>query len=228
VIPVLLATLVAYIPTSITLLKRAAARPAAGLTKVKEVTLTGTVTVKDQGQHPAQLVLRFPLACKLEGEGGLSLSVRGTPAKPNLTAEGTPGPALQMLQLACPFLTARGLPAADAEEALRQATIAAGTDVASNVTSIGRMGDRVVYMLGAGPRDTSKPQLWLYKDSTAPARLLAASGAELRFLEYGNPAAADWFPRVIELWDGGQMTARFEAFEAKGARGTGEEEDDSQ
>jgi hypothetical protein len=195
---------------------------------VREVTLTGYVTVKDQGQHPAQLVLRFPLSCKLEGEGGVSLSVRGTPAKPTGTAEGTAGPALQMLQLACPFLTWRGLPPADAEEAIRQAAIAAGTDVATGATSLGRMGDRVVYVLGAPSRDLTRPQLWLYKDSAAPARLIGPGGLELRFLEYGNPAAADFFPRVIELWDGGQMTARFEALEAKGARGSGEEEDDSQ
>ena len=224
----LLAALVAYIPGSISLFKRAAARPATGLYKVKEVTLTGTVTVREQGQHNAQLILRFPLQCKLEGEGGVSLSVHGTPKQPNGTAEGTTGPALQLLQLACPFLSWRGLPPADAEETLRQAAIAAGTDVASGVASIGRMGDRIVYVVGAQPRDLTRPQLWLYKDSAAPARLIASSGADLRFLEYGTPASADFFPRVIELWESGQLSARFEAFEAKGAKGTGEEDDDSQ
>ena len=222
----LLAALVAYIPTSVSLLKRAASRPAAGLYKVREVTLTGNVTVKDQGQHSAQLVLRFPLSCKLEGEGGVSLSVHGTPAKPNGVAEGTTGPALQLLQLACPFLTWRGLPPADAEEVLRQAAIASGTDVAAGATSLGRMGDRIVYVVGASVRDLTRPQLWLYKDTAAPARLLGPGGLDLRFLEYGNPAAADFFPRVIELWEGGQLTARFEALEAHGARGSGEEEDD--
>ena len=95
-----LAALVAYIPTSVSLFKRAAARPASGLSKVREVTLTGNVTVKDQGEHAAQLVLRFPLSCKLEGEGGVSLSVRGTPAKPNGVAEGTTGPALLQARVA--------------------------------------------------------------------------------------------------------------------------------
>jgi hypothetical protein len=181
--------------------------------------------VKDQGAHPAQLTLRFPLSCKLEAEG-VSLSVRGNVLKPSGVAEGTTGPALQMLQLACPFLTYRGLPAADAEAALRAAAQEAGADLAFG-GALARIGDRAAYVLGAGPGDLTRPQLWIYKDTHAPARLIEG-GLDLRFLEYGNPAAADWFPRVIELWEGGQLSARFEAVEARGARGAGaEEEDDS-
>src|SRR5581483_2148206 len=94
---------------------------------------------------------------------------------------------------------------------------------------LARFDDRVTYVLGAGGRDTAAPQLWLYKDSYAPARLIAQGGADLRLLEYGNPAAADWFPRAIELWNAGQLAARFEVLESKGVRGTPaqEEEDDS-
>jgi hypothetical protein len=84
-----------------------------------------------------------------------------------------------------------------------------------------------VYVIGAAPRDSSKPQLWLYKDTRAPARLIAQGGADLRLLEYGNPAAADWFPRVIELWNAGQPAARFEVLAAKGSKGGGDEDDDS-
>lgn len=219
----LLAALLAYLPTTASLLKRAASR-SSGLGKTREVTLSGTVTVKDQGARPAQLVLHFPLSCRLEGDG-VSLSVKGTAARPSGTAEGTTGPALQLLQLACPFLAYRGLSAIEAEEALRNATLAAGADVTAG-SALSRLGDRVVYVLGAQARDLTRPQLWLYKDTTAPARLLAQGGADLRMLEYGNPAAADWFPRVIELWEGGQLSAKFEALEARGARGAGEEEED--
>ena len=219
----LIAALVAWIPSTGSLLKRAASR-SSGLGKTREVTLSGTVTVKDQGAHPAQLVLHFPLSCKLEGDG-VSLSVKGTAARPTGTAEGTTGPALQLLQLACPFLAYRGLSAVEAEEALRNATLAAGADVTAG-GALSRLGDRVVYVLGAPARDLTRPQLWLYKDTAAPARLLAQGGADLRMLEYGNPAAADWFPRVIELWEGGQLSARFEVLEARGARGDGDEEED--
>ncbi len=219
----LLAALVAYLPAPGSLLRRAAARTS---TKAKEVTLSGTVTVKDQGAHAAQLVLHFPLSCKLDGDG-VSLSVKGTSAKPSGTAEGTTGPALQMLQLACPLLAARGLPAGGAEEALRMAAQSAGADVTAG-GALERLGDRVAYVLGAAAHDLTRPQLWLYKDTQAPARLIAQGGADLRLLEYGNPAGAEGFPRVIELWEGGQLTARFEVLEARGARSAGaEEEDDS-
>ncbi len=219
----LIAALLAYVPQPEALLKRAAARTST-LGKTREVALSGTVTVRDQGARPALLTLRFPLSCKLEAEG-ISLSVRGSVAKPAGVAEGTTGPALQLLQLACPFLTYRGLPAADAEAALRAAAVETGADLTAG--GLSRLGDRVTYVLGAGGRDLTRPQIWIYKDSHAPARLIEG-GLDLRFLEYGNPAAADWFPRVIELWEGGQLSARFESLEARGARGAGtEEEDDS-
>ncbi len=215
---IVLAALLAYIPAPSSLLKRTAARSAA-LGKTREVTLSGTLTVREQGAHPAQLVLRFPMSCRLEGEGGVSLSVK------NGASEGTTGPALQLLQLSCPFLAYRGLPADQAEAALRSAATAAGADLTA-ASALGRLGDRVVYVLGAGARDLGRPQLWLYKDTDAPARLLAQNGADLRLLEYGNPAAADWFPRVLELWQAGQLSARFEVLETKGVRGAGEEEED--
>ena len=214
----LIAALLAYIPSPESLLKRAAGRTAT-LGKTREVTLAGKLTLKDQGARPAQLVLHFPLSCRLEGDGGLSLSVKSG------VAEGTTGPALQLLQLACPFLAYRGLPADQAEGALRAAATAAGADLTA-ASSLGRLGDRVVYVLGAGARDLGRPQLWLYKDSDAPARLIAQGGVDLRMLEYGNPAAADWFPRVVELWQSGQLAAKFEVLETHGARGAGEEEED--
>lgn len=216
--------LLAYIPSAGSLLRRAAGR-SSNLGKTREVTLSGTVTVKDQPPQPAQLLLRFPLFCRLDADGGASLSVKGTAASPTATSEGTTGPALQLLQFACPFLAYRGLPAAEAEAALRATALAAGADVTSG-GALSRLGDRVVYVLGAPARDLTRPQLWLYKDTAAPARLLSQGGADLRLLEYGNPAAADFFPRVIELWEGGQLSARFEVLETRGARGSGEEEED--
>lgn len=217
---VLIAALLAYIPSPASLLKRTAGRSSA-LGKSREVTLTGTLTVREQGARPAQLVLKFPLSCRFEGDGGFSVAVKG----PAQTAEGTTGPALEMLKLACPFLAYRGLPADAAEAALRQAATAAGADLTA-ASALGRLGDRVVYVLGAPARDLSRPQLWLYMDGDAPARLIASDGSDLRFLEYGNPAAADWFPRVLELWQSGQLAARFEVLESHGARGTSDEEDD--
>lgn len=218
----LLAALLAYIPSAGSLLRRAAER-AQALGRTREVTLSGTLTVTGAPAHPAQLVLRFPLQCTFQEEGAPTLSVKAG------AAEGTTGPALQLLQFACPLLTFRNVPKdRDEENAIRLAAVAAGVDLAAG-SSLSRLIDRAVYVVGAGPRDTARPQLWLYKDTHAPARLIAQSGADLRLLEYGNPAAADWFPRVIELWTSEQLAARFEVLEAKGLRGSGSEEaDDSE
>jgi hypothetical protein len=220
----LLALLLAYVPSSGSLLKHAAAR-ARALGRTREATLLGTLTVGGEPQRNAQIVLRFPLQCRLDADGGLSVSVKSTAQKPEGVAEGSSGPALRMLQLACPFIAYRGIPAADAPQALRDAALAAGADVGAGA-GISRLGDRVTYVLGAAPRDTTSPQLWLYKDNAAPARLIAQGGTDLRLLQYGNPAAADWFPRVIELWTAGQLAARFEVLEAKGVRGSAQEEED--
>ncbi len=221
---VVIALLLAYIPSAGSLLKHTAAR-AQGLGRTREVTLSGTLTLSGQPAKPAQLVLRFPLQCRLDGEGGLSFAVRGTAARPSGAAEGTGGPALQLLQLSCPFLAHKGLSAADADTAFRAVAAGVGADLAAG-SGLVRLEDRVAYVLGADPRDTARPQLWLYKDTAAPARLLGQGGIDLRLLQYGNPAAADWFPRVLELWISGQLAARFEVLEAKGVRAASEEEED--
>jgi hypothetical protein len=220
----LLAILLAYIPSAGSLLKHTASR-AQALGRTREVTLTGTLAVSGEAPRPAQMVLRFPLQCRLDGEGGLSFAVRGTAARPSGAAEGTFGPALQLLQLSCPFLAYRGLSSADADTAFRALAASVGADLAAG-SALARMEDRVAYVLGAGPGDTARPQLWLYKDTGAPARLIGQGGLDLRLLQYGSPAAGDWFPRVLELWTSGQVAARFEVLEAKGVRAASEEEED--
>ena len=222
-IRLVLALLLAYIPSAASLLKHAVQR-AQTLGRTRDVTLIGNLSVGNDASRPAQLVLRFPLQCRLEDDGGLAVSVKGTPQNPADVAEGPSGPPLKLLQLACPFLAYRGIRAEEAPDALRAAARAAGADIGAGA-GIERLADRVAYVLGATPHDAGSPQLWLYKDNGAPARLIAQGGADLRLLQYGTPAAAEWFPRVIELWTGGQLAARFEVMEAKGVRGTAHEEE---
>ena len=109
--------------------------------------------------------------------------------------------------------------AAQAEQTLQALALAAGVAPELAPTALARLYDRVAIVLGAGPRQLDRPQLWLYKDNGAPARLLARQGErldDLRLLQYGNPAAAVWFPRVLELWRGAALIARFEALETRG------------
>jgi len=221
----LLAVLLAYIPSTASLLKHTALR--ARQLRSREVTLLGTLVAGDEPQRNAQLQLRFPLQCRLEPEGGQAVSVKGTAQNPEGVPEGPSGPALRLVQMACPLIAYRGIPTADAPQTLRVAALAAGADVTAGA-AVSRLYDQTVYVLGAAPRDESKPQLWIYKDINAPARLIAQGGADLRLLQYGTPAAGEWFPRVIELWSSGRLAARFEVLEAKGVRaGAQEEEEDS-
>jgi hypothetical protein len=86
-----------------------------------------------------------------------------------------------------------------------------------------------VELIGAAPRQLDRPQLWLYKESHAPARLIAKRDGhtvDLRLLEYGNPAAAEWFPRILELYRDGKPSLRFEVLESKGFRPSAPEEQD--
>ena len=217
----LVAALLAYIPSAGSLLRRTAQRAAEG-GKSREVTLSGQLQIENGKPQPASLVLRFPLGCRFEGE--VSAAVKGSAEKPVESEEGATGAARDLLKLACPLIAYRGLSESQADKVLQGSALAAGADLTAG-SGITRLGDRAVWVLGAGPREPAKPQLWLYKDTAAPARLLAQGGDDLRLLQYGNPAAAEWFPRVIELWRGGQLAARFEAFQTKGFRAVDEGDD---
>lgn len=219
----ILALLLAFIPSASALLARAASRGERA--RGREVTLSGTLETSGTSQ-PAKLVLHLPLQCRLERAEGLIAAVKGSSTMPISSEEGSAGAPLSLLKLACPLIAYRGLGAATAGQMLSAAAAQQGADVTTQ-TALGRLADEVVYILGAQPREQGKPQLWLYKDSAAPARLITRDGLDLRLLEYGSPAAAEWFPRVIELWQDGKQAARFSVLEVKGVKGSAEDEDDS-
>jgi hypothetical protein len=212
----------AYIPAASVLLRKAAARVNEG-SRTRDVTLTGTLQIGDAAPAQRVLALRFPLSCRFEG----GAQARGTVAQP-LPVSGAGNPEQELIELACPLIAYRGLRAADAESALQAAAIIAGADLTAPA-AYDRLGDRVAIVVGAPPRQLDRPQLWLYKDTHAPARLVARRDGrleDLRLLEYGNPAAAEWFPRILELYRDGKPSARFEVLETKGFRETSEDEDD--
>jgi len=208
----------AYIPSAASLLRRAAARVSEG-GRSKEATLTGTLTVGGQLRQ-ATLKLRFPLGCVLES-GGLSASAARSRdgATMQMIDNGLGPDALDLLRFACPLVAYRGQTPAQAEQSLRSFLSSVGVAPPFAPTSLARLYDRVAIVLGASARQLDRPQLWLYKDNGAPARLLALSNGtldDLRLLQYGNPAAADWLPRMVELWRGPALRARFEALESRG------------
>jgi len=193
----------AYVPSVNLLFRKAAARVSEGGRTRGDVALMGTSQTGDGAPAPRTLLLRFPLACRFEG----GAQVRGTTVQP-LPASSASSPEQELIELACPLIAYRGLRNADA---------------------LDRLLDRVAVSIGAAPRQLDRPQLWLYKDTNAPARLVARRDGhveDLRLLEYGNPAAAEWFPRILELYRDGKPSIRFEVLETKGFRAPTEEEQD--
>jgi hypothetical protein len=212
----------AFIPSVTVLLHRAALRVNEG-SRTRDVTLTGTLQMGDAAPIPRVLALRFPLSCRFDG----GAQARGTVAQP-LPSSASGNPEQELIELACPLIAYRGLRTAEAETALGAVAAIAGADLGA-AAAYDRLGDRVAFVVGAPPRQPDRAQLWLYKDTHAPARLIARRDGhleDLRLLEYGNPAAADWFPRILELFRDGKPSARFEVLETRGFRETGEEEND--
>ncbi len=217
---------VAYIPSAASLLRRAAARVSEGA-RSREVTLSGTLQLGGRAQN-ATLKLRFPLTCTLEADGKSASAARVAGASAAKITDGGLGPdAADLLRLVCPLIAYRNQTPPQAEGSLRAFAVSVGVAPTLAPTSLARLYDRVTIVLGAAARQLDRPQLWLYKDSAAPARLLALSNGaidDLRLLQYGNPAAGDWLPRVVELWRGPALRARFEAQESHGLKDADDDE----
>ena len=202
----------AYVPSPGSVLRRAAERAREG-SRSREATLLGTFTAAGQGPEQRTLLLRLPLSCRFEN----GPQVKDTVATPSVRADRE-GPDATLLELACPLIAYRTLSISDAEKVLRGAAEAAGADLTAAV-GLDRLSDQVAILMGALPHDLTKPQLWLYKDSFAPARIIARRDnklVDLRLYEYGNPAAGNWFPRILELYEGDKLAARFEITQTRG------------
>lgn len=76
---------------------------------------------------------------------------------------------------------------------------------------LGRFNGQVAYVIGARPAE-ARPQAWVDKQSFQPVRVIFRAGdglADVRLLDWGSPAGGDWFPRAVEVWQGGALQARF-------------------
>jgi hypothetical protein len=80
---------------------------------------------------------------------------------------------------------------------------------------LSRFAGRIAIVIGANQGDDRSPQLWVDKDRFLPLRFIAPvkiGGKDVvqdtRLLEYGSPATGDWFPRVIEVYRGGELLSR--------------------
>lgn len=93
---------------------------------------------------------------------------------------------------------------------------ASGVDV--NVSSLGRFGDMLVYILGGTYPDESTPQLWVDKESFKPVRWIvvpkekSSDGLvrEIRYLAWRRVNNA-WYPGRIEFYAGDRMLKTIDA-----------------
>ncbi len=90
-----------------------------------------------------------------------------------------------------------------------------GVDTA--VTSLGRFGNQVVYIIGARFPDASVPQLWIDKKNLHPMRFLirkthgdsAAVVWEFRYSNWRKTGNA-WYPQGIEVYQEGRLLQALE------------------
>ncbi len=76
---------------------------------------------------------------------------------------------------------------------------------------LGRFSGRVAFVIGARPGE-AKPQAWVDKETFQPVRVIFQGGealVDVRLLDWGSPTGGDWFPRAVEVWQGGGFVARF-------------------
>lgn len=89
----------------------------------------------------------------------------------------------------------------------------AGID--TSIVSLGRFERRIAYIIGARVWETEQPQLWLYKGTRLPMRIVVyddrtrpATRVETRLLEWGQAVNGNWFPGIIEVWHDDTLVRR--------------------
>lgn len=216
----------AYVLPSAAVLRRAGERRAALQVETLEVTgtleahgpaaerlaqVTGLAAPGARFTAPARVLLKVPRRCRLE------LTPAETPAAERpfvaLRDGRLTGPladvpaAAALVRSTCALLASPR--AGDAAEPHAAALSARGVAVAE--ITLGRFDGRLAYVVG-GRAAEARPLAWFDKETFQPMRLVSREGgalADVRLLGWGSPTGGDWFPRAVEVQDGGQPRLRF-------------------
>ena len=81
------------------------------------------------------------------------------------------------------------------------------------IVNLGRIDQRVAYVIGAKSWEPDRPQLWIDKGFNVPVRLIAVdkktkSVTDTRLLGYGSAQTGEWYPQRIEVWRDGELVER--------------------
>ena len=187
--------------------------------KLGKVVLGGELSV------PAVATYKYPGRCRLDLVTAPSSPDAGAPAvsAPHPFASSRNGvissspdmkDAALLLQLACPLLSSRG----DEGEAARLIEHLRTQGVDFDVTSLARDENTIAEVVGAGPRELLKPQIWVDKTEFVPLRLILKSGGAFYDVRF-DPGVGmlDPHPRTVTILKMGgadqpeQLLARFNA-----------------
>jgi len=162
---------------------------------------------------PARFLLKVPGRCRLEIAGATpaespSVVLRDGRVSGQGGLDGDPA-AAALMHAVCALLATST--AGDASGAYAAALTRRGVSLTEE--TLGRFDGRLAYVIGGRAGD-QKPLLYVDKDAFQPMRLIAAEGGALqdvRLLGWGSPTGGDWFPRAVEVVQGGALRIRFTA-----------------
>ena len=220
-----LAVAVGYVMPSFSILKRVANQRddltltalkldglgAAGSTVARELaSALGTPLVSSELSLTSSVTLRFPGRCRLEltaNESTKSLTVTWANGKKH--AEGPVFAAAQVaVDQACALLALRSGTEGETRAAIEKHL--ASLKVDTKQVTLGRFAGVTAFILG--DKKTGASQFWVYKERFLPARVRFTDEANLswdvRFIDYTSQATSDWFPRVIEVYQGDDLQLR--------------------
>jgi hypothetical protein len=118
--------------------------------------------------------------------------------------------------LVCPLLFQKSNVRGDAAPLLLTFLESVGVD--TSIESLGRYEKDIAYIIGAKPRDLTKPQFWVTKDAYRPQRLFGRYEGrifEVRLLDYTLVNTNEWHPREIDVVQGDALLSKFIAEKAE-------------
>jgi hypothetical protein len=210
----------AFRPTTRWILDQAAgkqeARAVKSLKVEQEATLFGVPTAP-RGLGASQrtwLLSPFQLRVELELPEGTDVRVQ-TPQRAQHTRPGQRPEA----QRGAPDLLAAfvggGPPAERRQVGEQMLKDLQRLQVDPSVVSYARFDGRVAYLIGSKPWEKDKPQVWLDKESLHLLRVVevekrgeALFVRDTHYTGYGSAEAGAWFPKVIEVYEGGALKLR--------------------
>ncbi len=155
-------------------------------------------------------MIRFPGRCRLELSSGQSTKVlAAVSSNGKRRSEGGELPALtSAVDQLCAVLALRG--GGDGESRAAVERHLGTLKVNRAVTSLARFRGTVTYVVGDPGADA--PQLWIYKDHFAPARLRYTDEKQnkwdVQFFDYSSAASGEAFPRLLLIQKGADPVLR--------------------